>query len=91
MSAGGSAWTTNYGYDHGKLTWRQSPAGGYEVFCFRDASLGSACSSGSWTGRLQWKAKSSSSDGISYSEAVDYDYWPDGTIKTERRSSPVGW
>jgi len=87
VSAGGDSWTTNFGYDHGKLIWRQSPNGGYEVFCYRDANLGSACS-GSWTGRLHWKAKASSSDGTDYSEAVDYEYWPDGTVKTERTLLP---
>lgn len=88
VTAGGDSWTTNFGYDHGKLTWRQSPNGGYEVFCYRDANLGSACSSGTWTGRLHWKTKASSSDGTGYSEAIDYEYWPDGTVKTERTLLP---
>jgi len=78
-----SGLTTNFTYDNGELTAIQYPQGNYEVFCYRTGTAGPACSGGSWTPLLQWKAKADSADGSNYSEKVVYAYWPNGTIQSE--------
>jgi len=59
---------TSFSYDNGKLTTIQYPQGNYEVFCYRTGTSGAACSGGSWTPLLQWKAKASTPDRSAYSE-----------------------
>jgi len=77
------AQNTNYTYDNGVLVAVQHPAGNYDVFCYRSGTSGAACTGGTWSNLLQWKAKSSSSTGSTWSEKVTYAYWPDGSMETE--------
>ena len=83
-----------YTYDNKQLTSVQNPtsvnspnSGLYEVYCYRTGTTpwgGCTASSGNWTDRLQWKAKYSSTSSISsWSEAILYAYWNDGTLKSE--------
>jgi len=81
--------TTNYGYDGINLTYVQLPAGNYEVLCYRSGTSG-ACSGGTLTSQLQWRAKSSSSTGATWSEKIVYSYWPDGTVNTETYETSTG-
>jgi len=59
------------------------PLGNYEVFCHRSGTTNAGCS-GAWSDRLQWRAKSAVIDGSTWSEKIYYEYWPDGTVKTEK-------
>ncbi|WP_224362470.1 RHS repeat-associated core domain-containing protein [Hyalangium versicolor] len=80
----GSQPATQYGYDQGRLIWTRFPEGNYEVFCYRKDTPGAACTGGTLTDKLQWKAKASSSDGATWTEKVTYTSWPDGTVQDER-------
>ncbi|WP_410477871.1 RHS repeat-associated core domain-containing protein [Myxococcus sp. MxC21-1] len=84
----GSGGTTYFGYDNGRQTWVQHPAGSYDVFCYRTGTVGETCAGGALTDQLQWKAKSADSVGSSWTERVEYTYWPDGTLREERFVSP---
>jgi RHS repeat-associated protein len=75
--------TTTFAYDNGKVTAIQYPQGNYQVFCYRTGTSGPACTGGTWTPLLQWKAKASTADGSIYSEKVVYAYWPDFTVQSE--------
>ena len=76
--------TTSYGYDNGKLTWVRRPELNYEVFCHR-IGTSAECDvvNGTWTERVQWRAKSTTSTAATWAEKVAYTYWPDGTLATE--------
>lgn len=80
----GSQAATHYGYDQGRMSWSQSPEGNYEVFCYRKDTPASACTGGTLTDKLQWRAKSAVSDGATWTEKVTYTYWPDDAVKEER-------
>ncbi|MCC6337320.1 MAG: hypothetical protein IT380_25410, partial [Myxococcales bacterium] len=73
-TVGSNTWT--YTWDTEKLTSVRNPQGDYEVFSYRDGTV--------WTGRLMWKAKAADEAGNDWSEKVEYEYWPDGTLKVER-------
>ena len=87
QSTGGQ--TTNYGYDGTNLTYIELPGGNYEVFCYRSGTS-SGCSGGTLTNQLQWRAKSASSTGSTWSEKIVYSYWPDGTVNTETYETSTG-
>jgi RHS repeat-associated protein len=80
----GSQAPTHYGYDQGRMSWTQFPEGNYEVLCYRKDTPSSACTGGTLTNKLQWRAKSSTSDGATWTEKVTYAYWPDDTMMEER-------
>ncbi|WP_146210166.1 RHS repeat-associated core domain-containing protein [Vitiosangium sp. GDMCC 1.1324] len=83
--------STQYGYADGRnLTSVQSPAGNAEVFCYRTGTSGEACTGGTLTEKLQWKARAASTDGTGWTEKVVYTYWPDGTLKEERYLARTG-
>ena len=88
LSGGGTiAWS--YTWENEKLTVVDFPEGNRERYCYRTvASASATCSAGTWTGRLQLVRKEGS-DG-SWSECILYDYWPDGTLKTETRYANDG-
>lgn len=67
---------TEWGWDNDRLAWVKYPEGNYEVYSWRDGS-------NVWKGRLQWRAKSSTSTASTYSEKVAYEYWSDGSLKKE--------
>src|SRR5262249_30456457 len=75
--------TTRYAYDNVKLSLIQYPEGNYEVFCYRTGTSGTGCTEGTWSEKLQWRAKSGVSDGATWSEKVSYTYASDGTIATQ--------
>lgn len=75
--------TWRFTYDNGKLTSLQYPEGNFEVFCYRTGTPSAACSGGTRTERMQWKARSSQAAGATWSEKVAYTYWPDGTLASE--------
>lgn len=74
-----AAW--NFTYDGGLIGTLQYPQGNYEVLCHRSGATG-ACSGGTWSDKLQWKAKFDSTLST-WTERVEYAYWPDGTLQTE--------
>ncbi|WP_144429549.1 RHS repeat protein [Myxococcus hansupus] len=75
---------TRFGHDAGRLSWVQHPEGNYEVFCYRTGTPSGACSGGTSTELLQWKARAADMAGASWSEKVTFTYWPDGSLKEER-------
>ncbi|WP_239014657.1 RHS repeat-associated core domain-containing protein [Archangium violaceum] len=82
---------TFFSYADGRhLTSVQSPSGNAEVFCYRTGTTGDACTGGTLTDKLQWKARATSTDGTGWTEKVVYTYWPDGTRKEERYLSRTG-
>ncbi|MCY1078986.1 RHS repeat-associated core domain-containing protein [Archangium lansingense] len=88
---GWSPVTTRYYYaDKRNLSAVLYPEGNYEVFCYRVGTLTDACSGGTLTEKLQWKARASLPDGSKWTEKVVYAYWPDGTLKEERYLSWTG-
>lgn len=80
--------TTRYAYENGKLARVMYPEGNGEVYCYRTSS-NADCTTGSYTPKLQWKAKKACSGTTSftctgdYSERVDYTYNADGTYGGE--------
>jgi RHS repeat-associated protein len=74
--------TTTFGYENGEQIWQQNPLGDYEVSCHR-AGTSDACMGGTWSSRVQWRAKSASTTGTPFSEKVAYEYWNDGSLKNE--------
>ncbi|WP_395843825.1 RHS repeat-associated core domain-containing protein [Archangium violaceum] len=79
----GNETPTRFGYDNNMLTWVQHPQGNYEVFCYRKSTSGAGCTGGTFTSQLQWKAKSATQDGATWSEKVVLEYWNDETLKQE--------
>lgn len=75
--------TWRFTYDNGMLTTLQYPEGNYEVFCYRTGTPGAACTGGTFTERMQWKARSAVNTGATWSEKVAFAYWPDGTLASE--------
>ncbi|MFP2930506.1 RHS repeat-associated core domain-containing protein [Pyxidicoccus sp. 3LG] len=75
---------TQYGYDQGRMTWLRHPEGNYTVSCYRRDTPTEACTGGTPTDALQWRAKAADATGVSWTEKVKYEYWPDGTTKAER-------
>ena len=73
--------TTTYAYDNGKLASIQYPEGNFEILCYRTGSTG-ACSAGTFTPLLQWRAMFDSTL-TTFSEKIAYTYWPDGTVATK--------
>lgn len=88
LSDGGTvAWS--YTWENEKLAGVTFPEGNKDTFCYRTvASASAACSEGTWTGRLQRVRKEASDAG--WAEAIVYDYWADGTLKTETRYTNDG-
>ncbi|MFB1484976.1 RHS repeat-associated core domain-containing protein [Corallococcus sp. RDP092CA] len=74
--------TTELIYEQGRLNAIKHPQGNYDVFCYRSGTT-SGCSGGTLTKLLQWKATAADASGSSWSERVDYTYWPDETLKSE--------
>jgi RHS repeat-associated protein len=71
--------TTSYTWDNGKLAAVRHPEGNYDVYCYRQAALGTPCSrSLPATRQLQWEAKAPAADGSRYTEGIAYFYLPDG-------------
>jgi RHS repeat-associated protein len=71
--------TTTYGYDTGDAAsahgdYIQHPDGHYEVLCYRTGTPGAACTGGTVTEQLQWKASSAHADGRTWTEKVVYTY-----------------
>ncbi|RKH98181.1 RHS repeat-associated core domain-containing protein [Corallococcus sp. AB038B] len=79
---GSTTTTTELTYDQGRLKAIKHPQGNYDVLCFRSGTT-SGCSGGTLTKLLQWKATAADVAGSSWSERVDYTYWPDETLKSE--------
>ncbi len=75
---------TRYGHDAGHLAWMQRPEGNFEVYCYRAGTPTAACSGGTLTDTLQWKARAADNSGAVWTEKVTYTYWPDGSLKEER-------
>lgn len=75
---------TRFGYDDGHLAWVQRPEANFEVFCYRTGTPSGACSGGTLTENLQWKARAADSTGAVWTEKVAFTYWPDGSLKEER-------
>ncbi|WPB73038.1 RHS repeat-associated core domain-containing protein [Archangium violaceum] len=83
--------TTEFKYaDKRNLSSIMYPEGNYEVFCYRVGTPTAACSGGTLTEKLQWKARAGLPDGTRWTEKVVYAYWPDGTLKEERYLSWTG-
>jgi len=74
---GGGNKTWYYGWDNGKLKSIAYPEGNYELFCYRS---GTDCD-GTWLRNLQWQAKASNATATSWSERIDYEYWPNDSLK----------
>lgn len=72
-----------YAWENDKLTSIGFPEGNYEVLCYRAATWPSC--SGAWVGRLTSRTKAADINASSWSERVQYEYWPDGSIKSELR------
>ncbi|RKG91447.1 RHS repeat-associated core domain-containing protein [Corallococcus terminator] len=81
--------TTELTYDQGRIKAIKHPQGNYDVFCYRTGTT-SGCSGGTLTKLLQWKATAADATGSSWSERVDYAYWPDETVKSETFLSWTG-
>ncbi|NNC07306.1 RHS repeat-associated core domain-containing protein [Corallococcus exiguus] len=79
---GATTTTTELVYDQGRLKAIKHPQGNHDVFCYRSGTT-SGCSGGTLTKLLQWKAAAADSAGSTWSERVDYTYWPDETLKSE--------
>lgn len=76
--------TTTFEYDNGKLTAVRHPEGNHDVYCYRAAALGSACSKSlASTPQLQWQAKAPNADGTGYTEGRAYFYLADGRLTRE--------
>lgn len=91
-TADGGVATTTYAYDaDGQLRSIQFPEGNFEVFCRHADSTSSCDFSKPLTGRLEWRARSSSNDGFLAPERIDYFYWPDGTLQKESFGSTNPW
>ena len=87
---GAVSWT--YTWENEKLTAIRLPQGNYETFCYRNVTTPSAScdNSAAWTGRLQRIAKANDADGGGWTEAIVYDHWQDGSLKTETRYANNG-
>lgn len=79
---GATTTTTELIYDQGRLKAIKHPQGNHDVFCYRSGTT-SGCSGGTLTKLLQWRATAADASGSSWSERVDYTYWPDETLKSE--------
>ncbi|WP_172819201.1 hypothetical protein [Corallococcus exiguus] len=79
---GSTTTTTELTYDQGRLKAIKHPQGNYDVLCYRSGTT-SGCSGGTVTKLLQWKATAADAAGSSWSERVNYTYWPDETLKSE--------
>ncbi|MBZ4398700.1 RHS repeat protein [Myxococcus sp. AS-1-15] len=89
--AGSVTTTTQVSYDNGRLKAIQHPQGNYDVFCYRTGTTtGMGCVGGTPTYLLQWRAKGADANGASWTEKVEYAYWPDETVKTETYLSWTG-
>ncbi len=75
--------TWAYGWENEKLTSIKYPEGNQDIFCYQ-ATTNPSCS-GAWTGRLTSRTRYDST-GTNWSERVEYLYWPDGTLRNEKRS-----
>lgn len=76
--------TTNYAWESdGSLRSIQYPQGNYELFC-RHANSPTFCDfTQPLLPRVAWRAKSGTANGSSVQERIVFDYWSDGTLKTE--------
>ncbi|WP_169831883.1 RHS repeat-associated core domain-containing protein [Corallococcus exiguus] len=85
--------TTYYAYENGSLAAVTHPEGNAELLCYR-AGANADCTGGTWTERLQWKAKvpgagGSKPSGANWAEKIQYSYWPDGTVAMETYLVPA--
>lgn len=81
---GGSSATTTWNYESGILTSVQYPnPNTFEVFCYRTGLAGDACTGGTFSRSLQWKARASTATGSVWTEKVKYEYHPDFALKRE--------
>lgn len=82
---------TQYQYDGNQLRTTIYPRGNREVFCYRTGTGSSGCTGGPLTNQLQWKAKATDDLAASgqWTEKLEYEYWPDGTLKWERAKTPT--
>ena len=90
---GGGTATWNYTWENEKLTAVQLPQGNFEAYCYRAVTTATAGCDGSapWTGRLRRVSKANAADGTTgWTESILYDYWPDGTLKSEQRFTNNG-
>ncbi|MDP3151308.1 MAG: RHS repeat-associated core domain-containing protein [Archangium sp.] len=76
-----------FSYEAGRLTKIRYPRGNYELFCYRSIAS-DTCTGGESTPLLQWKAKTDSA--LSWTERIDYQYWPDDGLKRETHRVPSG-
>lgn len=77
-----------YTWENQKLVAVRFPEGNYEILCYR-ATTSPSCS-GAWTDRLMARTKSADASGSSWSERIEYMYWPDGSLKAQTFSTPSG-
>lgn len=83
IQEGATSATTLVSYDQGRLKAIQQPQGNHDVFCFRTGTTaGQGCTGGTPTALLQWRAKAADANGATWSEKVEYTYWPDETPKS---------
>lgn len=84
--------TTTFSYDGAQLTAAHVPAGNHSVYCYRSGTTpGAGCTGGTRTTQLQWKATAADAQGVNWSEAILYTYWPSGALKkAEYRSNGSG-
>lgn len=80
---GSSTRAATYTYENGKLVSAKNPDGSFDVYCYRVGAAAGCSSSYPWSDQLQWRAKASSADGTTWSDRVQYEYWPDGTVSKE--------
>jgi hypothetical protein len=57
-----------------RVTATKLPSGNYEIFCYRRNTSSNACTGGEVTDKLQWKAKSATRDGSSWTEKILFAY-----------------
>ncbi|QSQ24501.1 hypothetical protein JY651_05985 [Pyxidicoccus parkwayensis] len=89
IQEGSTSMTTLLTYDQARLKAIQHPQGNFDVFCYRTGTTaGLGCTGGSPTYLLQWRAKAADANGVSWSEKVEYTYWPDETVKS---ATFLGW
>ncbi|MBL8951111.1 MAG: RHS repeat-associated core domain-containing protein [Myxococcaceae bacterium] len=78
-----AGWT--FAWENGEITSVQYPEGNFEVFCHKDdGSPESGGCTGTWTKKVQWRARSQDSAGANWSERVVYG-WKNDRLKSERR------
>ncbi len=90
-TATGALWT--YSYDQGRLHAITSPTGAVDVFCHHIASPygGSGCDLNATT-IAEVRARFTARDiyATQWNEAIEYEYWPDGSVRRETYIDSTG-